>query len=126
MIGGPKQGFLICDGVLGKSDINALTNAVCNPDLQRSRAGARHLLRLPAIASLARTPALKSLADAWLHVDAIPLRATLFDKSAEKNWLVAWHQDTALPVADRRDVSRVGVHSQSRTASFTRSRRPKP
>jgi len=25
----------------------------------------------------------------------------LFDKSAASNWLVAWHQDTALPV-DRR------------------------
>src|SRR5262249_41916655 len=26
-----------------------------------------------------------------------PFKATLFDKSGKANWLVAWHQDTALP-----------------------------
>jgi ectoine hydroxylase-related dioxygenase (phytanoyl-CoA dioxygenase family) len=31
----------------------------------------------------------------------IPFRATLFDKSADANWLVAWHQDTALPLRRR-------------------------
>jgi ectoine hydroxylase-related dioxygenase (phytanoyl-CoA dioxygenase family) len=31
----------------------------------------------------------------------VPFRATLFDKSAEANWLVAWHQDTALPLRQR-------------------------
>ena len=29
---------------------------------------------------------------------AQPFRATLFDKSASANWLVVWHQDTALPM----------------------------
>jgi hypothetical protein len=31
-------------------------------------------------------------------------RATLFDKSLSANWLVAWHQDTALPLQQRIDV----------------------
>ena len=31
----------------------------------------------------------------------LPFRATLFDKSPETNWLIPWHQDTALPVACR-------------------------
>ena len=32
----------------------------------------------------------------------MPFRATLFDKSPTSNWLVAWHQDTALPLRERR------------------------
>ena len=33
-----------------------------------------------------------------------PFRATLFDKSSARNWLVPWHQDTALPLRERRDA----------------------
>jgi ectoine hydroxylase-related dioxygenase (phytanoyl-CoA dioxygenase family) len=29
---------------------------------------------------------------------------TSFDKSAQSNWLVVWHQDTALPLREQRDV----------------------
>jgi ectoine hydroxylase-related dioxygenase (phytanoyl-CoA dioxygenase family) len=31
----------------------------------------------------------------------VPYRATLFEKSGRANWLVVWHQDTALPLASR-------------------------
>jgi hypothetical protein len=34
----------------------------------------------------------------------VPFRATLFDKSSTRNWLVPWHQDTALPLQERFDV----------------------
>jgi ectoine hydroxylase-related dioxygenase (phytanoyl-CoA dioxygenase family) len=36
--------------------------------------------------------------------NAFPFRATLFDKSPSSNWLVVWHQDTALPMRERMDV----------------------
>jgi ectoine hydroxylase-related dioxygenase (phytanoyl-CoA dioxygenase family) len=36
--------------------------------------------------------------------NAFPYRATLFDKSADANWLVVWHQDTALPLKEQHDV----------------------
>jgi len=104
MIGGPQAGFQICDRVLSRSAIDRLIDAIADANLQRSRAGARQLLSLPAVKSVARTQIIKAIADDWLGVDAIPLRATLFDKSSEKNWLVAWHQDTALPVTEPRDV----------------------
>ncbi len=35
---------------------------------------------------------------------ALPFRATLFDKSPTANWLVVWHQDTALPLRERREA----------------------
>jgi ectoine hydroxylase-related dioxygenase (phytanoyl-CoA dioxygenase family) len=36
--------------------------------------------------------------------EAVPYRATLFEKSGESNWLVVWHQDTALPLEARFDA----------------------
>ncbi len=42
-----------------------------------------------------------SLAREVLGPDAFPFRATLFDKSPAANWLVVWHQDTALPLQER-------------------------
>ena len=41
----------------------------------------------------------------------MPFRATLFDKSPVSNWLVVWHQDTALPFCERRDKSGWGPWS---------------
>ena len=35
---------------------------------------------------------------------AFPFRATLFEKSPAANWLVVWHQDTALPLRQRIDL----------------------
>jgi ectoine hydroxylase-related dioxygenase (phytanoyl-CoA dioxygenase family) len=44
------------------------------------------------------------MACAVLGLQAFPFRATLFDKSQAANWLVVWHQDTALPLQSRRDL----------------------
>ena len=67
----------------------------------RSRAGARHLMALPEVAQVAYDERLRALARAALGVDAVPFRATLFAKTGRANWLVVWHQDTALPVVKR-------------------------
>lgn len=72
--------------------------------MQRSKAGARHLLRIPAIEKLALFWTMEHVARVWAGPNAFPFRATLFDKSAQSNWLVTWHQDTALPVKHRRDA----------------------
>jgi ectoine hydroxylase-related dioxygenase (phytanoyl-CoA dioxygenase family) len=67
----------------------------------RSRAGARGLMADPAIASLAADARLLDLACAMTGAPVRPFRATLFDKSPRANWLVTWHQDTALPLRAR-------------------------
>ena len=48
-------------------------------------------------------PQMIDLAREVLGPDAFPFRATLFDKSPTANWLVVWHQDTALPLRERID-----------------------
>jgi hypothetical protein len=53
-----------------------------------------------------------SLAAITLGGEAVPFGATLFDKSSSANWLVAWHQDRALPLMERREAAGWGPWSQ--------------
>ena len=97
--------------VLSAAEIELLERAVADSPVARSRAGARHLLAEPAVAQIARDPRLASIASQALGARAIPFRATLFDKSRRANWLVVWHQDTALPLRARREVAGWGPWS---------------
>jgi hypothetical protein len=40
------------------------------------------------------------------------VRAVLFDKTAEANWSVAWHQDRTIPIRERRDAPGYGPWSR--------------
>jgi hypothetical protein len=71
----------------------------------------RHALRHPSVATLAREPRLLNIAQEVLGAEARPFRATLFDKSPQANWLVVWHQDTALPLRNRHDTPSWGPWS---------------
>jgi ectoine hydroxylase-related dioxygenase (phytanoyl-CoA dioxygenase family) len=53
----------------------------------------------PTVLALASDPRLAAIACDAIGPGAIPFRATLFEKSAQTNWLIPWHQDTALPLA---------------------------
>jgi ectoine hydroxylase-related dioxygenase (phytanoyl-CoA dioxygenase family) len=66
--------------------------------------GMRHAMRSAAVAAVARDARLTEVAQEVLGAAAVPFRATLFDKSPVSNWLVVWHQDTALPLRERREV----------------------
>ena len=105
------RGFEIFPAVLDQHDIAAAAAAFQEDGLERSRAGARHLMRHPTVQQVALDPRLVALACRFLGPSAIPFRATLFDKSPDRNWLVVWHQDTALPLRERRDVSGWGPWS---------------
>ena len=53
-----------------------------------------------------------TLARAQLGDEALPFRATLFEKSGKANWLVVWHQDTALPLKHRFEAPGWGPWSE--------------
>jgi ectoine hydroxylase-related dioxygenase (phytanoyl-CoA dioxygenase family) len=115
------SGFEIVPAVLDQRDIAGVA-ASLEEGLERSRAGARHLMRHAIVQQVARDPRLVALASRFLGPSAIPFRATLFDKSPDHNWLVVWHQDTALPLRERRDVS--GWGSWSVKAGITYAHAP--
>jgi ectoine hydroxylase-related dioxygenase (phytanoyl-CoA dioxygenase family) len=106
------DGFAVIQAVLSSDETDALARNLASQALQRSRAGARHILAVPAVAALARDPRLIELAANVLGCEPLPFGATLFDKSPDANWLVAWHQDTALPFVERREVAGWGPWSR--------------
>jgi ectoine hydroxylase-related dioxygenase (phytanoyl-CoA dioxygenase family) len=96
------HGYWIVANVLSVAEMDALRSAV--ETLPRGRAGARDVLSHPDVRKVAADPRLSGLAKTFLSRPAIPFKATLFDKSADSNWLVTWHQDLALPIRRRVDA----------------------
>ena len=105
MHGVAEPGFEILPDVFDHADLTAVLRALEEPEIQRSRAGRRNMFRSDAVRILAHNSRLMQLARSCLGESAFPFRATLFDKSPQQNWLVVWHQDTALPLCERRDVT---------------------
>ena len=99
-----KHGFAIIPELVRQQDVDGLLEELNKANLPRSRAGVRHAMRLPAVAAIARDARLMEIAQETLGRDAFPFGATLFDKSPTANWLVVWHQDTALPLQERRET----------------------
>jgi ectoine hydroxylase-related dioxygenase (phytanoyl-CoA dioxygenase family) len=97
-------GFEIIPQVFDRERISTLLNSIDYSGVARSRAGIRHALAIDFVRSLANETALLGIASDVLGGDAVPFRATLFDKSPRSNWLVVWHQDTALPLCERLDA----------------------
>ena len=97
-------GLAILPRVFGHDYLDRVLGAINRNPPSRSRAGVRHALRLAPVADLSREPKLIEIAHEVLGADAFPFRATLFDKSPQSNWLVVWHQDTALPLTARLEV----------------------
>jgi ectoine hydroxylase-related dioxygenase (phytanoyl-CoA dioxygenase family) len=99
-----ESGFAVIPQMLSLHDVARLLDNLSQGALRRSKAGVRHALKHDAVAAVARDPRVLGIAEEILGRDAFPFRATLFDKSPNANWLVVWHQDTALPLRERREV----------------------
>lgn len=93
------QGFLLLPGLLNPLQRQAVAAQVAA--LPPGAVGQRDLLDQPWCQRLAQgllqLPELHGL----LPPDGVAVQCTLFEKSAGRNWLVAPHQDLAIPVAER-------------------------
>jgi ectoine hydroxylase-related dioxygenase (phytanoyl-CoA dioxygenase family) len=94
-----SQGFAITEGVLTESFVQKLTAAI-EASLGASRGYAlRHIAeRIPEVARLVRSPAVRDLVHRVLGQNAFLVQSLFFDKTPEANWNVAWHQDLMVPV----------------------------
>src|SRR5258708_3422391 len=106
-----NDGYAIIPEVISSSEVGRVLSELDKARLPRGRAGLRHALRHPTISPLAKDSRLLDIAREIMGRPAFPFRATLFDKSPMSNWLVVWHQDTALPLRERREVSGWGPWS---------------
>ena len=99
-----QNGFAIISDVVSSTEIAGILSDLQDAALRRTRAGVRHAFDSAGIAQLSRHAELLKIAQETLGDDAFPFRATLFDKSSAANWLVVWHQDTALPMQERHET----------------------
>ncbi len=96
-------GYSIYDQVFQRSEMRQVVEALAAAHVERTKAGARHVLKVPAVLELSADPRLITIATEFVGSTPMAFRATLFDKSPMANWLVVWHQDTALPLRHRVD-----------------------
>jgi hypothetical protein len=97
-----RDGALHLPGLFGAAQVAALGALPTDGPGLRLHDG-----RLPGLIA----PATHA-ATALLGAAARPVRAVLFDKTAEANWLVAWHQDRTISVAERVEVDGFGPWSR--------------
>ena len=114
-----RNGFSIVPDVLGKNQLKQLINALSGFTTEtgvRSRGGLyaiRNLLQLSTVCrELAWSAQLRTLVEAVLPASPMPVRATLFDKTANANWLVPWHQDLTICVKTKLEVPGYGPWSK--------------
>ena len=105
------RGYVILENVFARAEMTQVLRQLSEANFERTKAGARHVLRLPAVRQLADHERMTKIARQFLGPSAFPFRATLFDKSPSANWLVVWHQDTALPLRAKVDAAGWGPWS---------------
>jgi hypothetical protein len=110
-----RDGFAILPSVFTRAEFDSLVDAVARIDEHRgvrSRGGVyavRNLLEAShPMRDLANSRKVRALIEPHLGAAAFPVRGTLFDKIAGANWLVPWHQDLTICVAEKREVEGYG------------------
>ena len=113
-----EYGYAIIPAVLFSEEVEKLAADLQSQQLPRSRAGVRHMLSVSCVAQIAHDLRLLGLAQEILGRNAFPFRATLFDKSSDSNWLITWHQDTALPLVQKREMPGWGPWSIKQNVTY--------
>lgn len=106
-----REGFIRLAEELADSEVSELLDELSQLRKKPGQAGIRHVLKCAQVFNLAHDPRFLLMARQILGPEAFPFRATFFDKSPKSNWLIAWHQDTALPLRERREMSGWGPWS---------------
>src|SRR5215470_7409291 len=94
-----EDGYAIIAGVLSADQCQAVAQRLSGSE--RLRAGTRNLLHDIVCVKVATDLRSSAAIAEQLGVAVVAVQCTLFDKSAERNWLVAWHQDLSIPVGER-------------------------
>jgi ectoine hydroxylase-related dioxygenase (phytanoyl-CoA dioxygenase family) len=107
-----KKGFTIIESIFSKNEIQNLIeiieNATQNSDNFRKSENLfaiRNLLQeIPALNKILWNENLKSLIQNTFGENYFNVKAIYFDKPANSNWIVAWHQDLTISVDGRQEI----------------------
>ncbi len=94
------DGFELLENFIGEKLLQTLVADIDPLSTEDIKAGLRNAdKKLPAVHQLAHSPSLIEKASAYLGGHAVLVRAILFDKNPDHNWLVTWHQDRTVCVS---------------------------
>jgi hypothetical protein len=99
--------------IIGMADEPAMQALEAILSRQKAGAAGQRLFDVPGLSTFLQTPSpVGEIAAAVLGDRTRPVRAILFDKTAETNWSLAWHQDRVVAVRERVDVPGFGPWSR--------------
>lgn len=96
------RGFAIADLKLTPEQCDHIALSV--PVVAPGRGGVRGLIDHPTVRQVIQHQSIGRLLWKVVGRKLVAVKATLFDKTAEPNWRVAWHQDRMIAVRERLDV----------------------
>jgi ectoine hydroxylase-related dioxygenase (phytanoyl-CoA dioxygenase family) len=103
-----RDGFQIIHSLLTNDECDRLTSELTPLFEQQIKSaksrigGVRNLLRTNALVlEFAKSPCIVELLSEAARNEVFPVRAIFFDKNPDANWLVPWHQDLAIAVAEK-------------------------
>lgn len=103
-------GWAVTEPVVASADVAELRDVV-RARARTGRGGARNLLDDARGAALAASPLLRRYASAVLGSGCFAVRALFFDKTADANWKVVWHQDLTVATQKRIELPGYGPWS---------------
>lgn len=111
-----RDGYAVVPGLITEREAAATSRA-----LERVRlrvVGTRNLLRRPWCRALVQRIRTRLTGAKALPASFVAVQCTLFDKSLQRNWLVALHQDLSIPVKARVDHPALGAWSKKEGETF--------
>ena len=108
------QGWAVTPPLVPQLALDRLTGDLAQlADGKRERGGLRNVLNtVSGVRELARSAAVRSVAETVLGPHCFAVRAIFFDKTPSANWKVVWHQDLTIAVRERVVVSGFGPWSE--------------
>jgi len=98
------DGYFMQDNFLTAEELEIINNALAKLDISDDAVGIRDILQqCPYLLQFANSKRILNYVQPYFESPASLVRAILFNKTAESNWLVPWHQDKTVAVSKRFD-----------------------
>ncbi|MCC3861653.1 phytanoyl-CoA dioxygenase family protein [Pseudemcibacter aquimaris] len=106
------DGYEIIEDFLSKNNINKLITEIEEKNLAPIKGGFRNAEKVfPLIKGIASSRNVIEAARNYLSGEPKFVRAILFNKTSDNNWLVAWHQDKAVTLSEKCEMDGWGPWS---------------
>ena len=104
------DGYALADLVLARHQCEHIASSL--PAVTgNARGGVRNLITHPTVVQLLHHERLGAYVWSVIGRDLVAVKATLFDKTADANWRVQWHQDRAIAVREKLEIAGYGPWS---------------